>query len=84
MIAEMASLTLDNFRFYFASLAFFAAILLSGCIRCVGLTRTLAIVAKDQERLAVEEGQFLLQRVARLFHLAFDELCRGIVAQQAC
>jgi CheY-like chemotaxis protein len=37
---------------------------------------------EDQKRLAVEEGQFLLQPVTGLFHLAFNELCRGVVAQQ--
>ena len=36
---------------------------------------------ENQKRLAVEEVQFLSQRVARLFHFPFDEFARRVVAQ---
>jgi len=47
-----------------------------------GAKLVLATDSEDQKRLAVEEGRFLLQRVARLFHFSFDEFARRVVAQE--
>ena len=38
---------------------------------------------ENHKRLPVQKIEFLLQRIARLLHLAFDKLARRVVAQQA-
>jgi hypothetical protein len=42
------------------------------------------VFRKNYERLAVEKIEFLFDNVARLLHVAFDPLRRGMVTPQAC